>query len=79
MEPIKSIDDIVSFWPSVEAFAEAVSTVEDQVPVSRVFQWMRKNRVRTIYFDRILKAAEKRGVNLTLSDLAAIHTNGENT
>ena len=69
---IQNVRDLVSFWASPVAFAHALSTETDVVPVSRVFRWMRENRIMSKHYASILIAAHVRGISLDKSDLDRI-------
>ena len=69
---IQTVRDLVSFWASPVDLADALSTETDVVPVSRVFRWMRENRIMSKHYAGILMAAETRGINLSMDDLDRI-------
>lgn len=73
----KTVKDIVSYWPSISAFAEAVSTPDDIVPMSRVYRWMERNKIIRKYHQRILDAAKVRGVILTEQEIKALSPKGK--
>ena len=73
----KTVKDIVSFWPSIREFADAVSTPDDVLPDARVYRWMKSNKIIGKYHQRVLDAAKARGVVLTEQDLKNLNPKGK--
>lgn len=76
MKNITTVRDIVSYWPTMSAFARDISTDADTVPVSRVYRWVERNRILGKYEARVLDAASRRGIKLTQARLDGIQSRG---
>lgn len=65
--PMKTINDVVSLWPSISEFA-----ADAGVAYGVAQQWRRRNSIPAERWSAVVAAASRRGVPVVLETLAAI-------
>ena len=72
-----SVRDVIGLWPSRKAMADDVEAAgggeAESVTVERVHKWAIRGVIPAPYHGRVLRAATRRGFELTASDLVAAH------
>lgn len=76
--PPRSVRDVIGLWPSRKAMADEVEAAgaggpDEAVTVERVHKWAKRGVIPATYHGRVLRAASRRGINLTADDLVALH------
>ena len=69
---MKTFRDIISKWPSVSDFADDIGVEENTAKQMRT-----RNSVNGKYWLPMVRAAEKRGIKLTLEQLNSAYANRE--
>lgn len=68
-----TIKSIVALWPSRAELAADIDSVDDPVSVDRVDKWCQRASIPSKYHGRIIRAAEKRGLELRAEDIIRAH------
>jgi hypothetical protein len=82
--PVRSVRDVISLWPSRKSMADEVEAAgtgvpEEAVTVERVHKWAARGVIPATYHGRVLRAAARRGIDLSAADLVAVHDLGPST
>lgn len=65
---ITDVRDIISHWPSRQAFAEAVGK-----PVDLVHKWAQKNAIPAWHQARVLRACDAASIPVTAEMMISMH------
>lgn len=68
-----NVRSIIDLWPNRSELAADVSRDGDAVTVAQVNKWAQRGSIPAIFHARLLRAADKRGFDLTARAIVAAH------
>lgn len=73
MDSTLTVRDIIDLWPSRSALADDIHADDDSVTLQAVHKWAQRNSIPSRYHAVLLRAAPRRGVELSADVLVAAH------